>query len=375
MSAHPPDPRLEEARAIPIEEVVARLDLQGLRRTGAEMVGPCPACGGTDRFGVNPRLGVYNCRTCGGGDGLALVRLALGCDFASALSWLCGEAAAPVDPELERRRRGERLRREAARSREAAQYRAQAIERAVAIWRFGRDAAGTPVQRYLELRGVGPDRIGGMPEALRYHPDLPYRHRPKGGDWITVHRGPAMLAGILAPDGSLIGVHRTWLDLESENGKVVLEHAGEALPAKKVEGSKKGGAIRLLGPLALRDACTIVVGEGIETTLSAAVPDTFRGAAFWSGVDLGNLSGRLLSGPGLRYAGRPDMNDADAWLPPPWIERLVFIADGDSEPRATLSRLQAGLRRAAAHVPGLRIELAHPGEGRDLNDVLRGVPA
>ena len=37
----------------------------------------------------------------------------------------------------------------------------------------------------------------------------------------------------------------------------------------------------------------------------------------------------------------------------------------------TASRLQAGLRRAAATVPGLAIEIAHPGAGRDLNDLLR----
>ena len=266
------DPRLEEARAIPVSEVAARLDVPGLRRWGAELVGPCPACGGTDRFAINDRRGVYNCRACGGGDGLSLVRLVLGCDFRAALTWLCGDAAAEVDPELAACRRREREAQEAARAREADRYRRAAIDRARGIWAAGRPAAGTPVQRYLELRGVGPAAIGGMPEALRYHPDLPYRHKPKGGEWITVHRGPAMLAGILAPDGALIGVHRTWLDLGAENGKAALRHEDEALPAKKVEGSMKGGAIRLIAHPGGGRAETLVMGEGIETTLSAAVP-------------------------------------------------------------------------------------------------------
>ena len=365
------DHRLEEARAIPVSEVAARLDVPGLRKSGAELVGPCPACGGTDRFAINDRRGVYNCRACGGGDGLALVRLVMGCDFRAALTWLCGDAAAEVDPELAARRRREREAQAAARAREADRYRRAAIERARGIWAAGRAAAGTPVQRYLELRGVGPAAIGGMPEALRYHPDLPYRHRPKGGDWITLHRGPAMLAGILAPDGALIGVHRTWLDLGAPTGKAALRHEDEALPAKKVEGSMKGGAIRLIGRTDGGRAETLVMGEGIETTLSAAVPRALPDAAFWSGVSLGNMSGRLRAGPGMRHAGLPEMDDGDAWLPPPWTRRLIFIADGDSEPRLTISKLQAGLRRARATVPGLAIEIAHPGEGRDLNDLLR----
>jgi hypothetical protein len=48
----------------------------------------------------------------------------------------------------------------------------------------------------------------------------------------------------------------------------------------------------------------------------------------------------------------------------------VFIQDGDSEPRLTRAKLLAGLRRAKANNPELRISIVHAGEGRDLNDVL-----
>lgn len=49
-----PDPAWWEARAA---------DLQ-LRKNGGELVGPCPACGGVDRFSVRLKDGVFHCRAC-----------------------------------------------------------------------------------------------------------------------------------------------------------------------------------------------------------------------------------------------------------------------------------------------------------------------
>ena len=62
--AHPTDPRLAEAKTIPMQDILQRLDVQRLHRAGGEMVGPCPVCGGTDRFGVNLRSNVFLCRRC-----------------------------------------------------------------------------------------------------------------------------------------------------------------------------------------------------------------------------------------------------------------------------------------------------------------------
>lgn len=132
-------------------------------------------------------------------------------------------------------------------------------------------------------------------------------------------------------------------------------------------GSKKGGAIRLT-----RAASTLVMGEGIETTMTAAAANVIPGAGYWAGVDLGNMSGRRESGKGMKFAGRPDLDDDEAFLPPPGVERLVYIMDGDSDPKDTRSKLEAGLRRAMIHRPGLRGQIAHVGEGKDLNDVLMG---
>jgi DNA primase len=70
-----------------------------LKRTGAEYIGPCPKCGGTDRFGINVKKRVWNCRGCGkGGDAIALVMHAMGASFAEAVAELTGESRRPTAP-------------------------------------------------------------------------------------------------------------------------------------------------------------------------------------------------------------------------------------------------------------------------------------
>jgi CHC2 zinc finger len=62
-----------------------------LRRSGGEWIGPCPVCGGTDRFAINPRKQLWNCRGCGrGGDAIDLMRHVTGASFASAVGLVDG---------------------------------------------------------------------------------------------------------------------------------------------------------------------------------------------------------------------------------------------------------------------------------------------
>jgi hypothetical protein len=352
-------------------EIVKRLGVSGLTRSAREWVGPCPVCGGRDRFGVNEAKGVWICRHCGAGDGIALIRHVLGCDFMSALEWLMG-AAVQIDPAEAERRAQEAARKAEERAVQEARARARAVSQARDIWHETGPAKGTLVGDYLRLRGL-PERIAAAPPiALRFHAALPYMVQADDGrSWVELHRGPAMVAGCLAPDGRLTAVHRTWIDLRQPNGKALIVHRGEAMPAKKVWGSKKGTAIRLRGSGA-GGFETLVMGEGIETTLTAMAADVYRGAAYWAGVDLGNMSGqRIIRGDGMKFAGIPDLEDAEAFLPPPCVRWLIFVQDGDSEPRLTRAKLVAGLRRARANCPGLeRISIVHAGEGRDLNDIV-----
>lgn len=112
------------------------------------------------------------------------------------------------------------------------------------------------------------------------------------------------------------------------------------------------------------------MAEGIETTLTAMVSGLYPGAAFWAGIDLSNIAGRMQQGKGLRYAGLPDLTDADAFLPPAWVRQLVLIEDGDSEPKMTRAKLESGARRAMARIPGLQARVVPCPRGLDLNDVL-----
>lgn len=370
------DPRLQEAQSIPIEEVASRLAVDGLTRLGRERTGPCPRCGGTDRFSINTLKQVWHCRHgCSdglGADGIGLVRLVMNCDFRAALDYLCGAADISIDPE-ERARR-ERVREQERRKQEdrAAWHRRRAILRAREIWSECRPAAGSPVTDYLEQRGIRLHWLPSMPPALQYHPALPYMvqdHR-NGGEWVEAHRGPAMVAAVTDAENRVVGVHRTWLDPRRPKGTAALTFNGEALKAKKTWGHVKGCAIRLGGA---GPRTTLVMGEGIETTLSARVARQSEGWHFWAGISMGNMAGRRKLGKGLKYAGIPDLEDDEAFLPPAGVRELIFVQDGDSEPRLTRAQMLAGLRRAKACIASIeRIRLVHPGQGRDLNDILMG---
>lgn len=80
-----------KARAVPIESEINRRGIQ-LRRNGVESVGPCPKCGGDDRFSINPTKQVFNCRGCSVGGGIIdLVMFLDGVDFNEACVRLAGE--------------------------------------------------------------------------------------------------------------------------------------------------------------------------------------------------------------------------------------------------------------------------------------------
>jgi hypothetical protein len=81
----------DKARAVKIEDEISRRGIK-LQRQGAELVGPCPKCRGDDRFAVNIKKQVFNCRGCNeGGDVIALAQFLDDCDFRSACTTLTGE--------------------------------------------------------------------------------------------------------------------------------------------------------------------------------------------------------------------------------------------------------------------------------------------
>src|ERR1700734_575849 len=88
---------IERARAVRIEDEMARRGIK-LKPVGAELIGPCPACGGRDRFSINLRKQVFNCRGYSGGNVIKLVQHIDGCDFVSAITTLTGDSIRKPTP-------------------------------------------------------------------------------------------------------------------------------------------------------------------------------------------------------------------------------------------------------------------------------------
>lgn len=370
------DGRIREAKGKDIGQIADALGVHGLKpwppRPGAESVGPCPMCGGRDRFSINANKALFNCRKCGGaGDVIHLVRFVRGCGLPEALDWLCGPKQELSEAERQKRREADE-----ARAKKAAfdedRARRKAIDAGREVWRSGLPAEDSAVRDYLALRGITRDLLPVLPRVLRFHPDLPYLVAATGGrgGWRQIHRGPAMLAVMQGVDGVGRGCHRTWFDLGAAEGKVAIidPETGEAQKRKKGLGSKKGAVVMLHTPAG--PWSQLVMGEGIETTLTAMVSGAFPDAAFWAGIDLGNFAGRKLQGKGLKFAGLPDLTDDRAFVPPAHVRELILIEDGDSDPRVTRAALLAGARRAMVAIPGLRAKIVPCPRGADLNDVL-----
>jgi phage/plasmid primase-like uncharacterized protein len=84
--------QIERARDVLIEDELAR---RGIKLRGrVDRCGACPVCGGDDRFSINIKKQVFNCRQCGarGGDAIALVQAIDGSDFKEAVATLAGFA-------------------------------------------------------------------------------------------------------------------------------------------------------------------------------------------------------------------------------------------------------------------------------------------
>lgn len=187
-----------------------------------------------------------------------------------------------------------------------------------------RDRGGFSLRYLREVRGI---HLEALPDALRNHCSVPH---PAGT--IAGHV-PAMLARVDTVDGEFHGLHRTFLRPDGL-GKAGLE------PDKAAIGPIAGSSVHLnpAGEI-------LVVGEGIESTLSFAVATGLPG---WA----------ALSTSGLRRLVLPSL---------PLASELIIAADNDAP----------GLKAAAALAERARAEgrkvrvVAPPGPGDDWNDVAR----
>ncbi|MFG1246776.1 DUF7146 domain-containing protein [Xanthobacter flavus] len=383
-----------EARSVSVLDELGRRKIS-LKRAGSEMVGPCPVCGGRDRFGVHVRKGIWHCRHAGrGGDAIALVEYLDGADFLAACETLTGrppprgEGTRATPEELDARKE-ERRAKAAKREAENNRYREAERRKVYALWGASRPIAGTPAEAYLARRGI-PNPCS---RDLRFKADFAFCHGEEevGGRAYArvLHRGPALVAAITGPDGRFRGLHMTWIDLSRRKGKaeIVDPDTGEVLPAKKMRGSKLGGAIVLV-PAWSGVARTVYAGEGIETLLSVwaalgAAGVDLRDTAFLCAADLGNLAGKAretIVHPTDKVADKrghmrrvhvpgpvPDFESLAMPIPPECTE-LVLLADGDSEPFFTRMAMERATARHAA--PGRLVRVVWAPPGKDFNDVL-----
>jgi len=130
------------------------------------------------------------------------------------------------------------------------------------LFASGQPIRGTLAERYLGARGI--DLTDVDVSALRFHPAAHYREAPDS----PRQTWPALLAAVTDPAGTIMGVHRTYLDPSLDPAR--LGKAPVASPRRSL-GQLAGAHLRS------RDSPVLLVGEGLETVLSRAT--TTRPAA------------------------------------------------------------------------------------------------
>lgn len=182
-------------------------------------------------------------------------------------------------------------------------------------------AVGTLVERYLRSRAI----TSPAPIALRFHPSL--RHSRDKHSW------PAMVAERADVEGRVIAIHRTYLGHDGSR-KANVE------PQRMDLGRTTGTAIRL-SPVAEE----LMIGEGIETTLSAIQMYGLPGWAAGSAVAIRQLK-----------------------LPAD-IRSVILLVDNDcAGENASADAAQRWLRE------GRRVRIARSKVGNDFNDLLKTSP-
>ena len=208
---------------------------------------------------TGPKAGLWcDFATGEGGDALDLVKAVLGLDTAEAIKWAkrwLGTDAAITERNPQRT------------SRRARVTSKRWSPSADAIWNATQSLVGTCGETYL----VG--RKCALPESdeVRFHPNL--------GHWPTRTNWPALVARVTdAVTAEAMSLHLTFLDRNGA-GKAPIDRPKLLLSGH----AKAGGVIRLADDAEVTTG--LMVGEGVETVLSAAR----HFAPAWAALDAGNL--------------------------------------------------------------------------------------
>lgn len=278
---------MEKDLATRVGKLKARLQgrwTSGLRECGVSDAtlsgrnGPCPKCGGIDRFQYTDKFGCgnYHCRGCGPGDGFQLLCNVQGMTFIEALRALERSAGVVLTtPALPTQATSERMK--------------QLMQAILAESK--QVQVGDPVHTYLRNRGLGDAALTAA--ALKFHPKLGYYERSTEGKSQLVGEYPAMIAVVTGVNGEAVTIHRTYL---SNGGK-----APVAEPKKLLSSGIRGSAIHLH-----HAEDEVAIAEGIETALAVGLATC---KPSWSAISARNMELLVL---------------------PPSIRRVRIYADNDS---------------------------------------------
>jgi putative DNA primase/helicase len=312
-----------------------------------DRAGPCPFCGGTDRYvWQNKNGGRYLCRHCTEAryrSGIDFLMRHLSVEFIEAADYVRdhfgvgrGCDVAPVT--LPRR---EVARREVARREivdvDAARARMQ--------WLWNESHAvrqGDPVDLYLRRRVPG---LSEVPEQIRLHPRLGYYGRPaaEGDRPSLVGYFPAMLVRGFDVEGNLVQIHKTYLTAAGHKAEV-------EFPKKTDRGvGSNSFALRMQDPV----GDTLGVCEGIETALAATMLS--GGLPVWPCHSAGILANFVLP---VHLRGR--------------VQRLVIYADSDDLKHGRRAGIEAANRLAErCRKDRLRCRIMRPAKtGTDMADLV-----
>ena len=282
----------------------------GGRKGGSGWTARCPAH--DDR---TPSLSIGE-----SADGKILVKCFAGCEQAQVIDALRDRGLWTTNG----RHNGKILRQQPRQSAPAQRDREEPERTAVAlrIWRFATPASGTLVETYLQSRGIDI----ALPSALRFYSGLPH---PSGGYW------PAMVARVTrGTDNEPLAIHRTYISLDGA-GKAPVN------PQKAMKGPCRGGAVRLG---IIQPDQWLVIGEGIETTLSVMQACALPG---WAALSANGIRNLIL---------------------PPEAAMVLICADNDASGIG-----QRAARDAAGRFlrEGRRVQITTPlTPGTDFNDLL-----
>jgi phage/plasmid primase-like uncharacterized protein len=291
---------IERARAVRIEDEMARRGIK-LKPVGAELIGPCPACGGRDRFSVNLRKQVFNCRGYSGGNVIKLVQHIDGCDFVSAITTLTGDSIrirTMTTPKLAKRRNDED----------------DKASKAAWLWSQRKPIIeDTPPWLYLRKRKY----TGPIPVTLGYLP-------PRGPYPAAMIAAFGMAAefdepGIISAPRQVIGVHLTRLTADGNKASTA---DGKA---KIMRGVCKETPIAISSA---NDLLGMAVTEGIEDALSV-----YQG-----------------TGLGVWAAGSAVFMPALAPLIPNYIEAVTIYAHDDDTGRSNAIDLARAIKARGIEV-------------------------